>query len=138
VVCPNSYIIYTGGDEKCIRVFDAPSTVVSGLDKLCGYSQVQVSAITGTTGVMGEDGEQGGEQGGDKGSDKGSDKGGVGDRVAKAYIPELSLTNKAHETMSEQERREQEARCVASVDDWAEPPLEVTFGPCNLLYARVH
>lgn len=33
---PDSCVIFTGGEEKVIRVFDAPNAVLAGLEKLCG------------------------------------------------------------------------------------------------------
>jgi elongator complex protein 2 len=33
---PSSHVIYTGGEEKLIRVFDAPEVVLNGLKVLCG------------------------------------------------------------------------------------------------------
>ena len=35
---PSSFILYSGSDEKLIRVFDAPSDVINGLSTLCGIT----------------------------------------------------------------------------------------------------
>ena len=43
--------------------------------------------------------------------------------MEEVYIPELGLSNKGKESMSSQEKKEQEARSVADVD-WKYPPLE--------------
>jgi hypothetical protein len=32
------HMLYTAGEEKLIRVFDAPNSVLRGLEKLCGIS----------------------------------------------------------------------------------------------------
>lgn len=39
---PYSYQIFTAGEEKLLRLFDAPKVVVNGLDKLCGISEKDV------------------------------------------------------------------------------------------------
>eukprot|EP01038_Epipyxis_sp_PR26KG_P004240 gene4240-6019_t len=86
----NTSIIITGGDEKLIRVFDAPQTVLIGLEKLCGQTLRKNSAVQA---------------------------------VSRAYIPELGLSNKAIESMSVSEMKEQESRQVVSLD-WTKAPLE--------------
>eukprot|EP01034_Spumella_vulgaris_P028955 gene28953-35916_t len=92
-LAPASHVIFTGGEEKLIRVFDAPGIVLQGLKELCDIDS-HVDADSHAEG-----------------------------RVVQAYIPELGLSNKAMETMSSQEKREQEARCVSSID-WRFHPLE--------------
>ena len=44
-------------------------------------------------------------------------------RVRRAYIPELGLSNRASETMSNLEKSEQDARNVQTLD-WSYAPLE--------------
>lgn len=87
-----SYQIFSGGDEKVIRVFDAPLIVLDGLEKLCGIKPYS-EAIDNIQ------------------------------RVQRAYIPELGLSNKSADLMSKQEKLEQETRNVAGLD-WSQPPLE--------------
>lgn len=44
-------------------------------------------------------------------------------RVEKAFIPELGLSNKAIDTMTSEEKKDQEARAVENIS-WEVPPLE--------------
>ena len=88
-----SYAIFSGGDEKIIRVFDAPLTVIDGLEKLCGIKQYKEDIENSTQ------------------------------RIQRAYIPELGLSNKSADLMSKQEKMEQETRNVGGLD-WNQPPLE--------------
>lgn len=88
-----SYQIFSGGDEKIIRVFDAPLIVIDGLEKLCDIKPYSQSSES------------------------------MQDRVQRAYIPELGLSNKSADLMSQQEQLEQETRNVAGLD-WSQPPLE--------------
>lgn len=93
------YHIFSGADEKVLRVFDAPSCVIEGLTTLCGRNRIKnTSTGTGT-----------------------SDS--TGPRVTRAYIPELGLSNRASETMSNQEKTDQDARNVQTLN-WTYTPLE--------------
>ena len=40
----SSYLLYSAADEKIIRVFDAPSSVIDGLKTLCGVDRTQSSS----------------------------------------------------------------------------------------------
>ena len=93
----DKYLIYSGADEKVLRVFDAPSCVIEGLTTLCGRNRIKPTS-TGT-----------------------SDS--TGPRVTRAYIPELGLSNRASETMSNQEKTDQDARNVQTLN-WTYTPLE--------------
>jgi len=88
-----SYQIFSGGDEKIIRVFDAPLIVIDGLEKLCNIKPYSESTDS------------------------------IVERVQRAYIPELGLSNKSADLMSKQEKLEQETRNVTGLD-WSQPPLE--------------
>jgi elongator complex protein 2 len=70
----NSFFLFTGGEEKLIRVFDAPNIVLKGLHSLCNIETLKVSCEH--------------------------------NRVDRAYIPELGLSNKAFEVISKQEKDE--------------------------------
>ena len=91
------YLIYSGADEKVLRVFDAPSCVIEGLTTLCGSNRIKPTS-TGTSDTSGP-------------------------RVTRAYIPELGLSNRASETMSNQEKSDQDARNVQTLN-WTYTPLE--------------
>ena len=93
----NSYLIYSGADEKVLRVFDAPLCVIDGLSALCGIHHTQPLS----PGALDS----------------------IGPRVTRAYIPELGLSNRASETMSTQEKTDQDARNVQTLN-WTYTPLE--------------
>jgi elongator complex protein 2 len=102
---PNPFLLLTAADEKLIRMFDAPECVVSGIRTLCG-----VDYTAGGTGTVAPD-----ENVVPDTTNK--------NRILKAFIPELGLSNKAADLMSSQEISEQTARNVASLD-WTQAPLE--------------
>ena len=87
--------LYLAGDEKMIRVLSCPNGVWHGVNKLCNIHLVQAAATSS----------------------------GYNCGVERAYLPELSLSNKAAELMNEQEQQEQAARGIASVV-WNKPLLE--------------
>jgi elongator complex protein 2 len=80
-----SFLLYSAGDEKMVRIFDAPQLVLSGLSQLCG--------INGDT----------------------LDTDRAKRNVDRAYIPELGLSNKASELMSGAEKAEYESRGVHAI-----------------------
>ena len=87
--------LYLAGDEKMIRVLSCPNGVWHGVDKLCNIHLVQ------TTSTSSE----------------------YSSGVDRAYLPELSLSNKAANLMNEQEQQEHAARGIDSVV-WNKPLLE--------------
>lgn len=100
-----THLLYSGADEKLLRVFDSPSIVLDGLKILAG---VDASGVGRTQGAGVGEGGEGGE---------------VSVRVQRAYIPELGLSNRAAEMMSKEEKVEQSSRNVQGLT-WTAPPLE--------------
>jgi elongator complex protein 2 len=100
IVCSPSapHLYFSGGDEKVLRVFEAPQVVLSGLSKLC--VDAEGSPLTAGSGGGGGDG-----------------------KIQRAFIPALGLSNKAADLMNSSELEEQEARHVQDMD-WTTPPLE--------------
>lgn len=94
---PNSYLLYSGADEKVLRVFDAPLCVIDGLHTLSNVNRTQ---------LLNSDPEDI-----------------TVSRVTRAYIPELGLSNRASETMSTQEKLDQDLRNVQTLN-WTYAPLE--------------
>lgn len=94
---PNSYLLYSGADEKVLRVFDAPSCVIDGLATLSGVKRTQSLSPDPQDMTV--------------------------SRVTRAYIPELGLSNRASETMSTQEKLDQDLRNVQTLN-WTYAPLE--------------
>lgn len=92
----SSHIVFTGGEEKIIRVFAAPEIVLTGLQRLCNIG----SAV-----------------------EEVDDEFISSSRVHQAYIPELGLSNKACDGMTKAEMKEQQLRGVSSLD-WRDCPLE--------------
>lgn len=87
---PTSFVLYSGGDEKIIRAFDATGIVLEQFSNMCGlYGDIVESGASFET-----DGEA---------------------RLYKAYIPELGLSNKGTECMSAAEKEEQSTRHVHDV-----------------------
>jgi elongator complex protein 2 len=97
----SSFYIYTGSEEKVVRVFDAPNSVLRGFEQLCSL-KYQYDPST---------------------------------RVEQAYIPELGLSNKGKDTMTVQERKEQEARGVEAIS-WSQPPLESQLADNTLWFGK--
>ena len=91
----HSGCLYLAGDEKMIRVLGCPNGVWHGVNKLCNIQLVLPSTVNST----------------------------YNSGVDRAYLPELSLSNKAADLMNEQEQLEQIARGIASVA-WTKPLLE--------------
>jgi hypothetical protein len=93
-----SHIVFTGGEEKIIREFAAPEIVLTGLRRLCNIDSAvgQVDEFIGSSSTY---------------------------RVQRAYIPELGLSNKACDSMTKAEMKEQLQRGVSSLD-WKDCPLE--------------
>jgi elongator complex protein 2 len=89
----DTHTIYTAGDEKVLRTFDAPTSVLDGLQKLSCSDQNKNGISSGRA------------------------------FLSHAFSPELGLTNKAVEMMSEQERQEMSSRNVDSLT-WLGAPLE--------------
>ena len=90
-----SFVLYTAGDEKMVRVFDAPLNVLSGLSELCGIETLTEAQALARGGV---------------------------DR---AYIPELGLSNRGSGLMNDTEKSEYESRGVGNIAwDSGLPPLE--------------
>lgn len=87
-------LFFSGGDEKVIRVFEASQAVLDGLSTLC------VGCEGGSIAVPADP-----------------------ERIQRAFIPALGLSNKAASLMSTNEVEEQESRHVELMD-WTEPPLE--------------
>lgn len=102
-----SHILFTGGEEKIIRVFAAPEIVLTGLQRLCN--------IGSAVGEVTDDDDSIGTTSSCTYSNS--------NRVQRAYIPELGLSNKACDGMTKAEMKEQQSRGVSSVD-WRECPLE--------------
>ena len=94
---PNSYLLYSGADEKVLRVFDAPLCVIDGLNTLSGVNRTQSLSPDPKDMTV--------------------------SRVTRAYIPELGLSNRASETMSTQEKLDQDLRNVQTLN-WTYAPLE--------------
>ena len=93
--------MFTGGEEKIIRVFAAPEIVLTGLQRLCNIA----SSCTYSS------------------SNNNNNNNNNNSRVQRAYIPELGLSNKACDGMTKAEMKEQQSRGVSSVD-WRDCPLE--------------
>ena len=112
----SSYLLYSAADEKLLRVFDAPSSVIDGLSTLCGIHRNSQSkdqnAPSNKDSLVDSDGDIHENQQCESTN-----------RVRRAYIPELGLSNRAAETMSSQEKYEQDARNVQGLD-WSRAPLE--------------
>lgn len=106
----SSYLLYSSADEKLIRIFDAPSSVIDGLVVLCNINK----------------NEKSNENVHEKNSIHEINLDFTDDvidceyssisRVRRAYIPELGLSNRAAEMMSSQERTEQDARNVQGLE----------------------
>ena len=93
-------------------MFDAPKTVLRGLSALCGINMTldgrdsssapSVGARAGACVVMGGASAVTGSMG-----SRAQHRMDIADRIEQAYLPELSLSNKAKESMSQQEAQEQ-------------------------------
>jgi len=103
-ISDTSYLLYSAGDEKMIRVFDAPDVVLEGISTLCcptaGTATVTALGTTNTASA-------------------------TSSRIRNAYIPELGLTNRAANLMNGAEKAEQLSRGTCDVS-WISgvPPLE--------------
>lgn len=111
---PGAYTLYTAGEEKMIRVFDAPRSVLAGLSALCGIHQQQEKENYGEM-----------PAGAEGAAVMGTSVASAG-RIEQAYIPELGLSNKAMEFMSKQEQSEQ-----------VNHPHHIIFPYMNTLYNRI-
>lgn len=101
------FTIYSGGDEKAVRIFEAPTVVTEGLVKLSNNEWAEEycsSAAPDNTD-----------------SDRSVLKGG---KVHRAYIPELGLSNKSSNMMNEEEVKEQASRGVDTSLWLSGAPLE--------------
>ena len=112
----SSYLLYSAADEKLLRVFDAPLSVIDGLSTLCGIHRspqsIDRNALSNKI-ILHESNTDINENQQCESTN----------RVRRAYIPELGLSNRAAETMSSQEKYEQDARNVQGLD-WSHAPLE--------------
>jgi elongator complex protein 2 len=117
------HTLYTAGEEKLIRVFDAPAGVLRGLEALCGISYDDTESASVPRWVF-------------------HPVFSVNRQwvimfvicfcsIEQAYIPELGLSNKAQEYMSRQEQTEQQARSVARIN-WTAEPLESQLSDLTL------
>ena len=95
------FTLYSGGDEKAIRIFQAPGLVAEGLVQLSGNLAAQEYL---TRKAFGENFKT--------------------QLVHRAYIPELGLSNKSADMMSEDEVNEQASRGVDNSLWVSGPPLE--------------
>ena len=125
----SSYLLYSSADEKLLRVFDIPSCVMDGLSTLCGINRHQNITSNLNKNVpnnLNKNVPNGESLSHISNSSCESDTPQLCDstnRVLRAYIPELGLSNRAAETMSSQEKYEQDARNVQGLD-WSHAPLE--------------
>ena len=103
------FTIYSGGDEKAVRIFESPLVVAEGLVQLSGNGVAQDYCHEKNTTV--DDGE-------------GNMVTSPSDKVYRAYIPELGLSNKPADLMSEEEVNEQVSRGVDTSLWVTGPPLE--------------
>ena len=106
-ISDTSYLLYSAGDEKMIRVFDAPDVVLEGISTLCCPT-----ADTDTDTALGT-------------ANTASATSATSSRIRNAYIPELGLTNRAANLMNGTEKAEQLSRGTCDVS-WISgaPPLE--------------
>eukprot|EP00605_Chrysophyceae_sp_TOSAG23-4_P001879 GSChrysophyteH1.ASY1.ANO1.2074.1 assembled CDS len=93
-----TFKLYSAGDEKMIRVYQAPTNVLEGLQQLCNICGPNNTSTLSTQAVA---------------------------PVVSAYIPELSLSSRATDLMSKSERDEISSRGTGQSIDWKlGPPLE--------------
>jgi len=106
---PRRHVLYSAGDEKVLRVYDAPALVLDGLARLCRVDRGPDDPPSPLSPP-----HHPGATTGDSGADS---------RVHRAYIPELGLSNRAAESMTKEEQADHAARNVQGLT-WAAPPLE--------------
>ena len=108
----DQYILYSAGDEKLVRVYDAPTSVLEGMSLLCdtntGYELTDSAATSSSSESQRKP-------------------------VPNAYLPELGLTSRASDLMSGTEKTEFQARGSADIA-WTRgiPPLEGQLSDCTL------
>lgn len=90
IAIDDHYRLFTGGDEKVIRVFDCPQNVVDGVSKFCGSERAAK--------VLMEDAHR---------CDRFFDMINIFHSVRRAYIPELGLSTKAATLMTAEEATEE-------------------------------
>jgi hypothetical protein len=93
----SDFLIAIAGDEKLIRVLDAPSGVIHGLATMCHIEAAK--------------------------REEHDPINGVNRRIPRAYLPELGLSSKAASLMTDQEQSEMLSRNVSSIE-WNKPLLE--------------
>lgn len=92
----SSYLLYSSADEKLIRVFDAPSTVIEGLDILGNIQNIKNEKNIKRDNSVGIDNEKKMDSVDDINENGGfgkqiDDEGSSVNRVRRAYIPELGI-----------------------------------------------
>ena len=97
VSADHCYYMYSAGDEKMVRIFDAPTVVLDGLAQLTSKTSSEHKSIDSSSST----------------------------RTFSAYIPELGLSNKAAIHMTNQEQADLQARGTGELN-WSQgiPPLE--------------
>ena len=100
------YQLIIASDEKVLRVLTPSGCVVEGMQALCCRKPLHNNTVSSHSGA-----------------DDTSPSNTAANIVYKAYIPELSLSNRAAETMSQSELQELQARNVMSLN-WRDLPLE--------------
>jgi hypothetical protein len=105
-------VIYSAGDEKIVRTFEAPSTLLAGVQALCGID------LRGGPKPVPVDTSN------NAAKTKAPTKAKANAHVTSAYIPELGLSNKAADQMSGEEAAEFNARGVGALKwDMGLPPM---------------
>ena len=96
VVCSPSVknLLFSGGDEKVIRIFQASQIVIDGLNNLCVGAKSSLDDDVVST-----------------------------SEIPRAFAPALGLSNKAVDLMNSDEKEEMQSRRVELME-WVEPPLE--------------
>jgi len=100
------FTIYSGGDEKVVRIFESSIVVAEGLVQLSNNEWAQ--QYLNSTEIK----------------DNTSGSALKSEKIHRAFIPELGLSNKAADMMSEDEIKEQASRGVDSSLWLSGPPLE--------------
>jgi elongator complex protein 2 len=113
----SSYLLYSSADEKLIRIFDAPLSVLDGLETLCNINNKIEKRVNENEKNLDNEIHLNFDD-----DARDNEKSSIS-RVRRAYIPELGLSNRAAEMMSMQEKTEQDARNVQGLD-WTHAPLE--------------
>jgi hypothetical protein len=104
--------LYSSADEKLIRIFDAPLSVIDGLEVLCNINKNEKKNENENENEKNLINENNSNFNNDVIDSENLSI----SRVRRAYIPELGLSNRAAEMMSSQEKTEQDARNVQGLE----------------------